>query len=308
MEQSNTNKQHIQVKLIFNPNSGANDKSPAQLMEAIKEMQAVDLVPEIYMTNPEYSTIEAVKDAIDQGFNMIVACGGDGTISAVAKALVGTNATLGIIPTGTQNNIALSLGIPTDIHDAVAIIRNGHKTKLDIGIISCGDKSTPFMEICSIGLFSTLFPSGDEIQHGNIARIGDFLATLATSPPSEIHLLLDDKKEIKETGQIVLITNMPYAGRNYQVGEQNSYNDGLLDVLFFTDQPKLVLLDYIIKGSGASTMDDNRIQHFRVQKVRIDTQPAMPVMADGKTIGEGHVEIEVQKHALAVMIKCLNSD
>jgi diacylglycerol kinase family enzyme len=233
---------------------------------------------------------------------MFVVCGGDGTISAVARTLAGTRATLGIIPIGTQNNTALSLGIPADIPAAIAILRTGRRIKVDVGMATCGKINTPFLEVCSVGLISTLFPSADDIQHGNLARVGDFLATLAASPPAEIHLLLDDKQEIHNLGHVVLVSNMPYIGLHYQVGSAASFKDGLLDVLFFADLSKLDLLGYVLQGVGEGKPEDPRIQHYHVRRVDIDTQPAMPVMADGTALGEGLVRIEVRRRVLAVMV------
>ena len=304
----NTNKRRMRVKLIFNPNSGATGKSSVQLMDVIKDMQAWKFVPEPYLIEPNCDLLGVVQDAIAQGIRMFVVCGGDGTVSSVARAMIGTNTTLGIIPTGTQNNVALSLGIPTDIPAAIAILRTGLHSKIDIGICTCGDIKTPFIEVCSVGLFSTLFSSADDIQHGNITRIGDFLATLTTTPQSNIHLLLEDNKEIQETGHVVLISNMPYIIRHYQVGALDSFNDGLLDVLFFADQSKLDLIGYMFKGTGTSLQEDTRIQHHRVRRVVIDTQPAMPIMADGMTLGEGSIQIEVQRRALSVIIASSGSN
>ena len=308
MEFQNTNKSNMRVKLIFNPSSGANVESPVEIADVLKEMQTWKFLPELYLIDPDSDLPGVVEDAISQGIQMFVVCGGDGTISAVTKALMGTNAILGIIPAGTQNNVALSLGIPTDIPGAVAILGKGQPLKIDIGLVTCNDISTPFIELCSVGLFSTLFPSGDDIQHGNIARIGDFLGILTTSPPSDIHLLLDDNKEIHKFGHAALISNMPYIGRHYQVGAPDAYNDGLLDVLFFADLSKLDLIGYILNGVGTDTPEDPRIQHYRVRRVVIDTQPAMPVMADGITLGEGKVLIEVTRHALTVMVGTTESD
>jgi diacylglycerol kinase family enzyme len=152
-----------------------------------------------------------------------------------------------------------------------------------------------------VGLASTLFPSVDDIQHGNLAQIGNFLATLASSPPAEIHLLLDNKQEIHDRGHVVLVSNMPYIGLHYQLGTVAAFKDGLLDVLFFADLNKLELLGYILQGVGEGYPEDSRIQHFHVRRVDIDTHPSMPVMADGNALGEGVVRIEVRRHALAVM-------
>ena len=109
MELHKTKRRRMRVKLIFNPISGANDKSPVQLMDVIQQMQAWNFVPEPYLIEPDCDLSVVVRDAISQGIRLVVVCGGDGTVSSVARALIGTEAVLGIIPMGTRNNIALSL-------------------------------------------------------------------------------------------------------------------------------------------------------------------------------------------------------
>ena len=106
------NKRPMRAKLIFNPSAGAARASPIEIVDVIHEMQAWKLVPEAYLVEPGCDLPGVVQDALAQGIRMFVVCGGDGTISAVARSLAGTHATLGIIPIGTQNNTALSLGIP----------------------------------------------------------------------------------------------------------------------------------------------------------------------------------------------------
>ena len=297
-----TNKRRRRVKLIFNPVSGANRGAPVKLMDVIKELQAWKLVPEPYLTEPDSDFSAVVNEAVTQGIHMFVACGGDGTVSAVARAMPDTGATLGIIPTGTQNNIAYSLGIPADIPAAIAVLRTGKRDKIDMGIATCGNTSTPFFEICSVGLFSALFESGDRIQHGDITRIGDLLSTLTASPPSKIRLLLNGKHEIKNTGHVVLVSNMPFIGRRYQMAPPGSFRDGFLDVLFCSDIPKLnLMVKYILKVHG-NKADDPRIMNFRVRKILIETNPAMAVMADGICLGEGSVSIEIRRGALPVIV------
>jgi diacylglycerol kinase (ATP) len=286
MEFHSTNKRRKRVKLIFNPIAGAARPSPIQLVDVIHEMQAWKLVPEAYLVEPGSDLPGVVKDALEQGFRMFVVCGGDGTISSVARTLAGTPATLGIIPIGTQNNTALSLNIPDDIPAAIALLRTGRRIKVDVGMATCEKISTPFLEVCSVGLASTLFPSVDNIQHGNLAQIGNFLATLASSPPAEITLLMDDNQEIHNLGHVVLVSNMPYIGFHYQLGTAASFKDGLLDVLFFADLSKLDLLGYVFQGVGIDKSEDSRIQHFHVRRI---------------ALGEGAVRIEVRRRNLAVM-------
>ena len=296
------NKRPMRAKLIFNPGAGVAGASPVQLMDVIREMQAWNLVPEAFLVEPGCDLPGVIQDALAHGFRMFVVCGGDGTISGAAGMLAGTGATLGIIPIGTQNNTALSLGIPSDIPAAIAILRSGKRIKVDVGMATCGNINTPFLEVCSVGLISALFPSADDIQHGNLARVGDFLSTLTASPPADIHLLLDNKQQIHSLGHVVLVSNMPFIGLHYQVGSAASFSDGLLDVLFFADLSKLDLLGYVFQGVGEGRPEDPRIQHYHVRRAEIDTHPAMPVMKDGIAIGEGLVRIEVRRHALAMMV------
>jgi diacylglycerol kinase (ATP) len=299
-----TNKHHMRAKLIFNPGSGATGESPVKLMDVISEMQAWKLVPEAYLVEPDGDLPGVIQNALEDGMRMFVVCGGDGTIDVVAGALAGTNATLGIIPTGTQNNVALSLGIPlADIPAAIAILRTGQRIKVDMGVAEFGGMKRSFLEVCSVGLLSALYPSADDVQHGNLTRVGDFLATLAASSPAEMHLVLDGKREINTMCHAVLISNMPYIGPHFQVGTPTSINDGLLDVLLFANLSKMDLLGYAVQAARpGGGPEDERIQHYHVHSVDIDTNPAMPVLVDGTALGEGLVRIEVRRRVLAVLV------
>ena len=102
-----------------------------------------------------------------------------------------------------------------------------------------------------------------------------------------MHLVLDNKQEIHTQGHLALISNMPYVGLHFQAQHAVSFDDGLLDVMLFTDLSKLELLGYAAQKVVGGAPEDPRIQHFQVRRVDIDTHPAMPVMADGLELGAG---------------------
>jgi diacylglycerol kinase (ATP) len=299
-----TDKRRKRIKLIFNPISGVSNVTTMQLTDVVRELENWKFVPDVCILDRQCDLTKVVNDTLAKGIHLFAACGGDGTVSSVSKAIAGKRATLGIIPKGTQNNVALSLGIPKDMSASVAILRTGRRIKTDMGMVTCGTANTPFVEICSAGLMSALFPSGDDIQHGHLDRIGDFLATLATCAPSKIKMLLDNQQEIITTGHVVLISNMPYIGRHYQVGAEGAYQDGLLDILLFANLSKVGLLGCAFKeGTKIQDLEDPRIQRFRVRKAEIDTNPDMEIMADGSALGKGAIHVEVKHHSLAVMVQ-----
>jgi len=297
-----TQKRRKRVKLIFNPRSGAAKSSPNLLTDVIELMQAWKLVPEVYLPDPEADMAAMAAEALTRGMTMFVACGGDGTVSAVSKAIAGLPVTLGILPAGIQNNIALSLGIPRDIPEAIAVLRNGRRIKIDLGMLDFRGTQTPFMEVCTVGLTSSIFASADEIQHGRLDKIGDFLSTLISSAPSEIRMLIDGKHRLTSLGHVLAVSNMPYAGRNFRIGSLQAYRDGLLDILFLGDLPKLKLLGYAVKKHAAHELNDPRIQSFQARRLEIETDPPMTVMADGVVFGEGPISIGIRRRALGVMV------
>ena len=115
--------------LIFNPISGPGEPG-AKLMEI---QAALESLPNFttHLTKPEVSAQDLAQQAVAAGADVVIAAGGDGTVSGVAKALVDTDVALGIIPAGTANAFAAALQIPESYRDACEIIQAGHSQRLD---------------------------------------------------------------------------------------------------------------------------------------------------------------------------------
>ena len=173
----------LRAKLIFNAGSGRPEESPQQLASILLEMQDQQILPEVYTVRPDSQLEKVVHDAIKTGIKLIVVAGGDGTIDSVVGAMVGRDAALGIIPTGTRNNVAFNLGITGDIANSVALLRQGRRLKIDVGRVHCGHSRHWFLEIAALGLLSDLYPMADDIQHGDLAQIGGLLSTLISAIP-----------------------------------------------------------------------------------------------------------------------------
>src|SRR4051812_3105768 len=91
----------LKAKLVFNPSAGNPEASKAQLAEIRAQLQRQHIEAEVYFVRPGGHIPLMVANAIQRGIRLVIAAGGDGTVDLAAHALVGTEATLGIIPTGT---------------------------------------------------------------------------------------------------------------------------------------------------------------------------------------------------------------
>ena len=290
----------LRAKLIFNANSGRPEESPPQLAAILSEMQDRQILPEVFTVRPDSDIEAVVRSAIRSGIKLIVVAGGDGTIDSVAGAMVGSSATLGIIPTGTRNNLAFNLGIPNPIADAVALLRDGTQLRIDVGRVHSGHTRRWFLEGAALGLISDLYPLADDFQHGNLAQIGGLLSTLISSTPSRLRINLDGHKHLATTAHMLVIANMPFLGPHFQISPKVSFKDGHLDVFTFSDMSKLNMLTYAMLSRGGLVQDAG-IKHYRARHVKIVSTPQMPVMADGVLLERGSLSVHVHRHTLRVI-------
>jgi len=245
----------LRAKLIFNATAGKPEESPHQLADILTEMQSRNILPEVFLVRPDSLVEVAVRSAIKGGIKLIVVAGGDGTIDSVAGAMVGSSATLGIIPTGTRNNVAFNLGIPGTVADAVALLRDGRRLKIDVGYLRSGRARHWFLEAAALGLLSDLYPAADNIQHGDLGQIGNLLSTFVSSTPSHLRVILEGHNRLDMSAYMVLIANMPYIGPRFQISPDVSYNDSRLDVFIFSDMSKLDLISYAMQSTGGGAED-----------------------------------------------------
>jgi diacylglycerol kinase (ATP) len=290
----------LRAKLIFNAGSGRPEESPQQLATILSEMQDLQILPEVHTVRPDSQLERVVHDAMKAGIRLIVVAGGDGTIDSVVGAMVGSDATLGIIPTGTRNNVAYNLGITGDTASSVALLRQGRRMKIDVGRVHSGHSRHWFLEAAALGLLSDLYPMADDLQHGDLAQIGGLLSALISATPSRLRISLDGHKHLVTTAHMMLITNMPSLGPHFQISPNVSFRDGRLDVFTFSDMGKLNMLSYAVLSRGG-LVEDAAIKHYRAKHVAIASDPKMPVLADGILLGQGSLSVHVHPRALNVM-------
>ena len=290
----------IQAKLIANPGAGKPEESAKQLELATRLLQEHGIEVNVALAKPKEEATPLARQAVKDGYDMVIAMGGDGTLEAVLRGMVGRKTPMGIIPTGTQNNIAKSLGIPIEMEEACALIASRHVRKLDVGRVKVKKgKKLYFFELTAVGLVAALYPQTSKLADGKLSRIKDVALTLLHQEPDpEVFLTLDDESKIKIKTMLVVISNTPMFGANFLVAPDASVTDGFLDVSVYPDFSKTEVLAYFAQVRSEGFSNNEKVQRYRACKIEIKTNPKMEVMADGVMLGKGRVKIKSKAGAL----------
>jgi diacylglycerol kinase (ATP) len=290
----------VQAKLIANPGAGKPEESARQLELATRLLQDHGIEVNVALAKPKEEATPLARQAVKDGYDLVIAMGGDGTLEAVMRGLVGRKTPMGIIPTGTQNNIAKSLGIPVEMEEACALIASQHVRKLDVGKVKVKKgKKLYFFELTAVGLVAALYPTTSKLADGKLSKLKDAALTLLHQEPDpEVLLTLDDESKIKVKTMLVVISNGPMFGANFLIAPDASVADGFLDVSVYPDFSKTEVLTYFaqIRSEGFST--NEKVQRYRACKIEIKTNPKMKVMADGVMLGKGKVTIKSKPGAV----------
>jgi diacylglycerol kinase (ATP) len=255
------------------------------------------------LAHPTKEAVPIAKKAVKKGYSTVIAMGGDGTISAVIRGIAGSKVQLGIIPAGTENDIARSLVIPEDLEEACALIASDHTRDLDLAQISTKKKKKfIFFMVTTVGLTSALYPDVKDVPHGDLSNIKDaFMTLLHTKPDPKVFLTLDDESKLKVETMLVTVTNTPVIGAKNLVAPDASMDDGLLDIAVYPNFNKAELLAYFAKSAQERVTLDGKIQRYRARKIKIKTSPKLDIAAEGILLGKGKAKIKLLPRALRVI-------
>ncbi|HVB21725.1 MAG TPA: diacylglycerol kinase family protein [Ktedonobacteraceae bacterium] len=301
----------MRAVLILNPTSGIStittiegtQSSPEENEAAIlASLHVYGIEPEVQYTTPEDTGQGLAARAALEGTDLVIVAGGDGTVHAVASGLIGTKTILGIIPTGTMNNLARSLHIPETIEEACAVIAEGKMHAIDVGKIN----DHLFIEVAGIGLEAALFPAAEEFKSPGIwstlHSIVTGLRTLLAFRPTKLQIALDTKQRRAIDAIQVTICNAPYYGAHLQVAPGALMDDGLLDIVIYRHFSKLEYLRHAFSISQGKRIYQPKIRRRRARTLHITADIPMEIQADGVVYGHTPATIHVLPGALHVRV------
>ena len=289
--------------MLVNPSSGAKGGIPTNTgaedeVRAVMERHFPDLREDVVVTESEEEAIAATRDAVAQGYDMVVAAGGDGTVGAVACELLGKETALGILPLGSVMNVARMLGIPRDLEGAAAIIAAGEVRAIDVAEA----KGQIFFEGGSVGLNAAVFREAQQADSdsGRFQALWAALRVLLRYRPPRMILHLDDRV-LTTRALAVAVANGPYAGLGFTVAPAAAIDDGKFDVVIFSRFSRTELIHHFVAIAFGRRRYSAKTATYRSARVRIEGVHPLPCRADAHDLGSTPVEYVIRPSALRVI-------
>ena len=292
--------------LIFNPVSGQGDAK--EELKTIESILGSAMVLQVCETTPEIHPAMLVQDAIAADADLVIASGGDGTVSAVAGALVGTDIPLGIIPRGTANAFAVAMGIGgviMQIRTACEIIAKGHVAPVDVA--RCN--GLPMVLLAGIGLEAEVVERANreaKNRWGVLAYIMEGLKQFNQQELFETKIEVEGVVQTFQAGAVTIANAAPPTSVMAQgLGSVNA-SDGLLDVTIAAPKNELEAIGAMVNLVGAAllrsptTRDD--IINLQTRSIKVSTTTPQKVVLDGEMIGTTPIDVDCIPHGLNVIV------
>ncbi len=289
--------------LIFNPVAGQGNAE--QELTLIQQLLQPHMSLHIHETTAETNPKELVEMALEQGADLVIASGGDGTISAVAGALIGTGIPLGIIPRGTANAFAVALGIPRllPVRNACQVILAGQKRQVDAA--RCN--GIPMILLVGIGYEAEMVDLASrelKEQWGVMAYLMAGWQILDDQDQFQAEIEANGEVYELQAAAITVANAAPPTSVLAQGAGEVIYDDGLLDVTIAAAETKVQAITTMLRMWGAAMVrsgnQQQNVVHARAQTVTITTEPPQKVVVDGEVIGMTPVKVECIPDGLTV--------
>lgn len=304
----------MKTLVILNPTSGKG--AGAKLWSSIEaELAHGNLEFEMVRTSAPCAAIHIAEEAKCDGFETVIAVGGDGTLDEVVNGMMraangGTGGTLGMIPIGSGNDFIKTLGI-TDWHEGVRRIVAGQSRWIDVGKLTA-DHPAPgydspvryFLNSVDTGFGAETAQHAHEVPHlqGMAMYLAAIAKTLVAYSVPRVTVEFDHQR-IEQRSTMIAAANGRYFGGGFIIAPTASVEDGLLDVIVAKGLGRVGILSLLPKVMRGTHIGDPRIRFLQTSRLVIESPDPLIVEADGEIpfIGAHRVEIEILPKHLRVI-------
>ncbi len=268
--------------------------------------------PSFAVTDKAETGIAAARDAAAGGAELVVAVGGDGTVRSCAEGLAGTDVPLGIVPLGTANLLARTLGIPENPKAALAIALGARGApgapgapgaREDRRIDLATADGAPFTAMAGMGLDAAVVAATKLKHHlGWLAYAMSGAVHLAV-PPTRFTIRMDDGPPVERDARCVVVGNSGLLPGGFTLLPRSRIDDGLLDVGVLAPQGLFGWARVATRVLTHSHYHDRQLERFQARKVEITAHAVLPREVDGEVVTPGRtLTVAVRPGALTVRV------
>ena len=286
------------IVFIVNPKAGTNLQKHIRT-SVDRHLDHKRFIYGIWHTERAGHAAELTRKAIEEGYEIVVAVGGDGSINEVASELMHTDVAMGIIPAGSGNGLAMHLGYGRDIDRAVRKLNTATVKTIDCGRLN----GLPFINLAGIGF------DGLVAKRMKGSNWRGFLPYFLKSVEAGLRYtgrtctIETEDCTITEKCFVITVANGPMYGYNFQIAPDARLDDGLFSVVIFKDVPKWQYFAAIPSSLNGKIYEAGFVRHFTAKHVKITGEGVNYVHVDGESIEmEGDLEFEMIPKALKILV------
>ena len=286
---------------IINPISGTHDKS--DMPGLIKEnLDSEKFDYEIMFSQYPGNASEIARKACRDGYDVIVAVGGDGTVNEVARSLVNTESALGVIPCGSGNGLARHLLLPMKPVKAIQILNLCEIHALDYGTIN----GIPFFCTCGMGFDAVISQKFAEAGKRGPATYVENVLREGLKYKPELYEIKDENGVTSKTAFLISCANASQYGNNAYIAPQASMSDGLMDVVIMEPFDVLDATQISIDMFNKTLDKSSKIKTFRTKSLHIHRQHEGVVHYDGDPVMMGQdIDVELHQQGIRIVVNPL---
>lgn len=290
------------VVVLANPTAG-HGRSGSLVGKVAQMLHEAGVGHEIRVSTSADDLGWLAREAGEEGARIVAVLGGDGSVHLVANGLLGTGAALAVLPGGTGDDFAASIGA-RKLPDAVNLLVEPKIVPIDVVKLTCGAETRHYVNIAGAGFDSDVNETADAmtVRLGNTGTyIAALIRTLPKFLPARFMITVDDE-QLDLEAMLVVVGNAPAYGGGMQVLPAALVNDGLLDVCVVTALSKSGFLKAFPRVFRGTHTSHPNVLMFRGTHVRIEADRRVQVYADGERIGPLPAVHELIPAALPVVV------
>jgi diacylglycerol kinase (ATP) len=291
----------FKAAILINPASGKG-RSAKNAPVAVARLRERGMQVAVLEAASAEGSLQLARQAVADGVDALIACGGDGTVHCVLQAVAGTDTILGIIPVGTGDDIARGLQIPRDDpRKAADVIADRRTRTIDYALIDAADGTQrAFVAVMSAGFDSEVTERANTMRWptGQSRYLLATIAELGVYKPVTFRITVDEQAEIQEGMMLAIGNGSSYGGGMY-VCPNAVLDDGQLDVTFLTKTSKLTFLKIFPSVFKGTHIHSPSVRTMRGARIRVEAQ-GQTAYADGERVGPLPVDVRVVPQGLRV--------